>query len=65
MDSCSRTEELLLQARTASNAERQLWERVRGKHPGTSEHDPKAWAEWLAAAQMVRRLDEQLRAKKD
>jgi hypothetical protein len=44
------------QMRVASGRERDLWERVKAKPPG---EDPKAdllWAEWLQAAEQVRRL---------
>jgi hypothetical protein len=60
MDSPQLTE-LLAKARAASVAERELWSKVRGKHPGQPDHDPKAWGEWLAAADLVRHLAEELR----
>lgn len=56
-----RLAQVLDDVRTASAAERVLWERVKGKHPASPGHDAKAWAEWLAAANVVRDLAEQLR----
>jgi hypothetical protein len=49
-------ESLEEQMRAASERERDLWERVKTRAPG---EDPKAdllWAEWLQAAEQVRRL---------
>ncbi len=56
---------LLLESAAASMDERVLWEAVRGKHPGQPGHDEKAWEQWLAAANRVRHLGEQLQKLDD
>lgn len=43
-------------------AERALWGRVKGRHPGTDGHDSEDWAKWLAAAERVRDLSMLLQA---
>ena len=48
--------QLLDQCQAASLLERELWERVRGKHPGQPDHDAQAWQEWIDAAHVVRTL---------
>jgi hypothetical protein len=42
--------------RAAMGDERRLWERVKGKHPGQSGHDPGAWQAWAVAERRVREL---------
>ena len=49
------------QIQAASARERELWERVKGKHPGQPGHDDAVWQEWLEAAELVRRLWQMLR----
>jgi len=48
--------QLLDRCQDASALERELWERVRGKHPGQPDHDPQAWQQWVDAASVVRSL---------
>jgi hypothetical protein len=53
---------LLPLSRAASAKECVLRERVKGHHPGQLDHDPLAWSEWLAAANVVRELADKMRA---
>ena len=41
--------------------ERELWQQVKGKHPGQPGYDGDAWNKWQALANRVQELDAQLK----
>lgn len=55
-------EDVERQYEQASERERELWAKVRGKYPGQPGHDPEQWQQWMEASRLVQTLFQLLKS---